>query len=167
MLPPASVHRNAIASPIARGVTQFEKLASGIASRLAGVSIVDGMIAVAVIPCAAFSAASVSVRFSKAALLVYGLALRPRLGAEGVGVTVVCPGFVKTPMTDRLRGPMPGLMADDRAATLIVRRLRRDPAILAFPFWPALGIRVMGLLPGWVSGRIWRIFDYSAKPEQG
>ncbi len=103
---------------------------------------------------------------SKAALLAYGLALRPRLGAAGVGVTVVCPGFVKTPMTARLSGPTPGLMADDRAAELIARGLGRDPAVLAFPFWPALGIRAMGLLPRWVSGRIWRIFDYSAKPEQ-
>lgn len=37
---------------------------------------------------------------SKGAVRMYGEALRPELAEHGVGVTVICPGFVRTPMTD-------------------------------------------------------------------
>src|SRR5690606_12747988 len=38
---------------------------------------------------------------SKAGLLTYGQALRGSLRGRGVGVTVVCPGFVTSPMSRR------------------------------------------------------------------
>ena len=42
---------------------------------------------------------------SKAALRVYGEALRAWLAPEGIGVSVVLPGYVDTSMTDSLSGP--------------------------------------------------------------
>lgn len=75
---------------------------------------------------------------SKAAVKTWGEALRPGLRREGVGLSVVCPGFVRTPMTDANDFPMPFLMDVERAATLIARRLTADPARIAFP-WPTAG----------------------------
>jgi short-subunit dehydrogenase len=84
---------------------------------------------------------------SKAALLTYGLALRSALHKSGIGVSVVCPGYVKTPMSEQETGPQPFSMSADSAAELIVRGLRRNRARIAFPFWFALVTRLGGLLP--------------------
>ena len=80
-------------------------------------------------------AGSAAYSASKAAVRVYGEALRLELAERGVGVTVICPGFVRTPMTDVNRFHMPLLMSADCAAALIRRRLPRNPARIAFP-WP-------------------------------
>ncbi len=58
---------------------------------------------------------------SKAAVRVYGEALRGNLAGEGIGVTVICPGFVESRMTAVNRFPMPFLMASDAAARVIRR----------------------------------------------
>ena len=52
---------------------------------------------------------------SKAAVRVYGEALRGALAPEGVGVSVVCPGYVRSPMTAANSFPMPMLMDAERA----------------------------------------------------
>ncbi|MCH2393703.1 SDR family NAD(P)-dependent oxidoreductase [Oceanibaculum sp.] len=74
---------------------------------------------------------------SKAAVKVYGEGLRGVLAGSGVEVSVVCPGYVRTPMTDRNGFPMPFLMDADKAARLIRDRLARNKARIAFP-WPML-----------------------------
>ena len=65
---------------------------------------------------------------------MYGESLRLELAGKGVGVTVVCPGFIRTPMTAVNKFRMPWLMEADAAAALIKRRLAKNPARLAFPF---------------------------------
>ncbi|MBM3545342.1 MAG: SDR family NAD(P)-dependent oxidoreductase [Alphaproteobacteria bacterium] len=72
---------------------------------------------------------------SKAAVKVFGEALRGELAADGVGVSVICPGYVDTPLTQRNRFPMPFLMDAPSAARLIKRRLAKNKARIAFP-WP-------------------------------
>jgi short-subunit dehydrogenase len=72
---------------------------------------------------------------SKAAVKVWGEALRGHLAAEGIGVSVVCPGFVRSRMTAVNAFPMPFLMEVDRAAAIIKRGLTRNKARIAFP-WP-------------------------------
>jgi short-subunit dehydrogenase len=72
---------------------------------------------------------------SKAAVRVWGESLRGHMAAEGVGVTVVCPGFVKSRMTAVNEFPMPFLMEADKAAAVIKRGLVRNKARIAFP-WP-------------------------------
>ena len=71
---------------------------------------------------------------SKAAVRVYGEALRGALARHGVAVSVICPGFVKTPMTAVNKYPMPFLMEVDRAAAIIRRGLARRKARIAFPW---------------------------------
>jgi short-subunit dehydrogenase len=84
---------------------------------------------------------------SKSAVLSYGLSLRALLAPYGVRVSVVCPGYVTTPMMMRESGHKPFEMSPDRAVDLIVAGLRRDRAVIAFPFMYALATRLHALLP--------------------
>ena len=84
---------------------------------------------------------------SKSAVLTYGLALRNALRQSGIGVSVICHGYVVTPMTQQESGPKPFAIEAERAAELIVRGLQRNRSIIAFPFLFALVTRLSGLLP--------------------
>lgn len=70
---------------------------------------------------------------SKAAVRSYGEGLRGALRNEGIGVSVICPGYVKSRMTDANNFPMPLLMDSDRAARIIRKGLERNRSRIAFP----------------------------------
>lgn len=95
---------------------------------------------------------------SKAAVRIYGEAIRTELRPRGVQVSVICPGFVRTPLTDGNAFPMPMLMEADRAAAIIRRGLDRGRPMIAFP-WPVLaGARLLAALPaGWSDALIGRL----------
>jgi short-subunit dehydrogenase len=84
---------------------------------------------------------------SKAAVKVWGEALRGHLAPEGIGVTVVCPGFVKSRMTAVNKFPMPLLMEVERAAAIIQRGLARNKARIAFPRRLAAAVWLLAALP--------------------
>lgn len=88
---------------------------------------------------------------SKAAVKIYGEGLRGVLAGSGIGVSVICPGYVRTPMTDRNGFPMPFLMDADKAARLIRDRLAANKARIAFP-WPMLAAvwLLQALPPGFI-----------------
>jgi short-subunit dehydrogenase len=84
---------------------------------------------------------------SKAAVRVYGEALRRLLSPHGLRVTVVSPGFVQTPMSDSLPGHRPFLWDSDRAARRIAEGIARGEHEIAFP-WPMVMLtRLAGFLP--------------------
>ncbi len=70
---------------------------------------------------------------SKAAVKAYGEALRGNLGKAGIGVTVACPGYIKTPMTDVNDFPMPGIMEASYAAEKIANAIANNKGRIAFP----------------------------------
>ena len=70
---------------------------------------------------------------SKAAVKVYGEALRGALAGAGIEVSVICPGFVKSRMTAGNKYPMPFLMETGHAAHMIRRGLARNRGRIAFP----------------------------------
>ncbi|HVI49972.1 MAG TPA: SDR family NAD(P)-dependent oxidoreductase [Candidatus Sulfotelmatobacter sp.] len=72
---------------------------------------------------------------AKAAVRVWGQGLRGQLAKDGIGVTVVCPGFVKSRITGRNRFPMPMLMETETAARLIVKGIAANKGLISFP-WP-------------------------------
>jgi len=92
---------------------------------------------------------------SKSAVLSYGLALRSLLRPCGIGVSVICPGYVTTPMMHQESGSKPFKMPPEKAADLIVRGLARNRPVIAFPFLFALLSRIGGFLPDRV--RQWTI----------
>ncbi|MBY0406934.1 MAG: SDR family NAD(P)-dependent oxidoreductase, partial [Rickettsiales bacterium] len=61
--------------------------------------------------CPAYSASKACVRY-------YGEGLRGWLKSKGVEVSVVCPGYIRTPMTEVNEFPMPFIMSAEKAATL-------------------------------------------------
>ena len=84
---------------------------------------------------------------SKAAVRSWGESLRGSLSAQGIEVSVICPGFVRSPMTSVNRFPMPFLVETDRAARIIRRGLARNKARISFP-WPlAMVIWILATLP--------------------
>lgn len=70
---------------------------------------------------------------SKGAVRFYGEALRGAVRPSGVKVNVVCPGFVRSGITDQNDFPMPFFMEADKAAARIARGLERDIGRTAFP----------------------------------
>jgi len=71
---------------------------------------------------------------SKVAIRKYGEALREQLAADGIGVSVVMPGFVESRITEQNKFPMPMIMTAERAAHIIKQGLEKNKARIAFPF---------------------------------
>jgi short-subunit dehydrogenase len=98
---------------------------------------------------------------SKSAVLNYGRALRDVLAPYGVGVSVICPSYITTPMLMRESGPKPFVMAPDKAAGLICRGINKNRALIAFPFFFALITRLGGLLPDYLRRWTMRPFRFT------
>lgn len=96
---------------------------------------------------------------SKCAVKAYGEALRGQLAPENINVTVVCPGFVKSGITDANNFPMPFFMETQKAAHIIQKGLAKNKALIAFPWQmrfisyclsilpSAVAIKLLGILP--------------------
>jgi short-subunit dehydrogenase len=84
---------------------------------------------------------------SKAAVWIFGEALRCWLAPEGIGVSVVLPGFVETRMSDTVSGPKPLILSPERAAWIIRRGLAKGRRRIAFPYPLYLGVQLMRALP--------------------
>ncbi len=87
---------------------------------------------------------------AKAALVAHGLALRQKVWPLGVRISVVTPGYVKTPMGSDLKGWRPLEMSAEKAAALIAKGLERDRDVVSFPLPLAILARGVLLLPEWV-----------------
>jgi len=90
---------------------------------------------------------SPSYSASKAAVLNYGLSLRSVLAGYGIRVSVICCGFVETPMIADIKDPKPFNMTAEKAAGRIRRGLEQDRAVIMFPLFFAMMSRLDGLLP--------------------
>jgi short-subunit dehydrogenase len=97
---------------------------------------------------------------SKAGARAYGEALRPLLQERGVGVSVVCPGFFTSRMTDRWEGPTPFLYSGERAARRVKRGIDRGRGRINFPLPLVLGMRFCDLAPAPVGDEIMRRFHF-------
>lgn len=84
---------------------------------------------------------------SKAAVDAWAVATAPVWRREGVVLSSICPGYVRTPMTAANRFPMPGLMGADRAAATMLKGMLGNRERIAFPWWLAAAARLVGLLP--------------------
>ncbi len=91
---------------------------------------------------------SASYNASKAAVRVWGESIRYPLKKHGIGVSVVCPGFVTTRMTAEAPFPMPFLMTAERASLIIRRGLERNAARIAFPIGTKSAVWLGSVLPG-------------------
>ncbi len=93
---------------------------------------------------------------SKAAIRNYGEGLRNAYARAGIGVSVICPGFVHSRMTEQNDFPMPFVMKAERAARIIRRGLARNRGRIAFP-WQMYGAAwLVQALPPWTTDRFMR-----------
>lgn len=83
---------------------------------------------------------------TKAALIHLAECARLELAGDGIAVRVINPGFVRTPLTDKNRFSMPGLLSPEAAASRIVAALPGHGFEIAFPrrlVWPLKLLRVL------------------------
>ena len=83
---------------------------------------------------------------SKAAAISYMESLRVEMYGSGVKVVTMCPGYIKTPMTDINTYPMPFILDADVAAKRMARVIARGTSFAVVP-WQ------MGLV-GWMLKRL-------------
>ena len=84
---------------------------------------------------------------TKAALRNRAESLYFELAPKGLGVYLISPGFVATPMTSVNDFPMPGLLTPSQAAVHIMRGLERGRFEIRFPRGFAGAVRLLSRLP--------------------
>jgi len=90
---------------------------------------------------------------SKAAVKHYGQALRGAFRGMGIGVSVICPGYVSNGMIGA-GARMPFQISADKAAAIIARGLARNKHRITFPWQMVLLARLAINLPGFLVDRI-------------
>ena len=95
---------------------------------------------------------------SKAALINMCEALKPELDRHNVTISLINPGFVKTPLTDQNDFPMPFLMSAEKAADRIVEGLATKRFEITFPRRFTWLLKILRCLPYaiyfWLTRRI-------------
>lgn len=91
---------------------------------------------------------------SKAAMQTFLEASRVELKPYGVGVTIVNPGFVRSPMTDKNRFHMPFLMSAEKAARIMADGIEQGKRVVAFPLPMSLAVRLLRHLPDALYDRV-------------
>lgn len=84
---------------------------------------------------------------TKAAVRAWGEGLRGTLATDGIELSVVCPGFIRTPMTAVNPFHMPFLMDAEPAAEIIAKGLRANTSRIAFPFRLYAAVWLLAALP--------------------
>ncbi|MGE5514565.1 MAG: SDR family NAD(P)-dependent oxidoreductase [Bacteroidota bacterium] len=95
---------------------------------------------------------------SKAAVRVWGEGLRGELARDNIRLSVVCPGFVATPMTEVNGFDMPFMMKAERAAAIMARGLAANRGRISFPWQMAALTWLSAALPDrvmdWIGRRL-------------
>ncbi|MBU2897853.1 SDR family NAD(P)-dependent oxidoreductase [Vibrio hepatarius] len=84
---------------------------------------------------------------SKAAVSYLARALQLDLKPQGIEVSIIYPGFVKTPLTDKNSFEMPMLISSERASKEIREGLARGSSHIYFPKKFTSILRLIGALP--------------------
>ncbi len=87
---------------------------------------------------------------SKAAVRIYGESLRGSLFRAGICINVICPGFVRSRITDVNQFKMPLIMPAMRAGKIIALGLQKNKKLIVFPLIMYLFIRFMLIFPSFL-----------------
>ncbi|MBR2033600.1 MAG: SDR family NAD(P)-dependent oxidoreductase [Alphaproteobacteria bacterium] len=97
---------------------------------------------------------------TKAGVKAWGEALRLNLKHYRINVSVICPGFVRSRITDQNTCPMPFFMEADKAAEIIATRLERNIGLIAFPWQMRFATWLGSILPNCISDFIYSRMPY-------
>ena len=117
---------------------------------------------------------SASYSASKGAMTNFFESMRLDLIGSGVDVTIIQPGFIKTPLTSGRENKMPFIMELDDAIPYFVRAIEKKKRFSAFPWQLATTVRLARIFPSWLYDRIagkanfrkakdWFAFDESSQ----
>jgi short-subunit dehydrogenase len=84
---------------------------------------------------------------SKAAVINYCESLRGELRGTGVQVVTICPGYVKTPMTEQNSYPMPFLMEVDDFAKQSFAKIKAGSSYSVIPWQMGVVAKLLRLMP--------------------
>src|SRR6266851_940395 len=87
---------------------------------------------------------------SKAALSAFFESVRMDLIGTGVDVTIIHPGFIKTPLTAGRKAQMPYLMEVDYAVNKMIRAIEKRKKSYAFPWQLATIVRAALIMPNFM-----------------
>lgn len=87
---------------------------------------------------------------SKAAAISYLESLRVEMYGSGVKVVTLCPGYIKTPMTEINPYPMPFILDADEAARRMARVIERGTSFAVVPWQMGMVGWVLKRLPRWL-----------------
>jgi short-subunit dehydrogenase len=94
---------------------------------------------------------------SKAGVSAMFESLRLDLAPRGISVTIIHPGFIKTPLTAGREAKLPWLMEADDAVNLMLRAIEKRKESYAFPWQLATIVRLGMVMPNfvydWISSR--------------
>ena len=87
---------------------------------------------------------------SKAAVSAFFESLRLDLGPRGIDVTIIHPGFIRTPLTGGRHADLPFLQELDGAVKKIVKAIERRQNTYSFPWQLATIVRAGMFMPIWM-----------------
>ena len=100
---------------------------------------------------------------SKSFVKAWGAALRGSLSKSGIKVSVICPGFIKSRITDANNFHMPFFMRAEKAAQIIAKGLAKNVSCIAFPWQMVFGSWFLSVLPQSLSDKL--VAMMPAKPQ--
>lgn len=97
---------------------------------------------------------------TKACVKAWGEGLRLSLAPLGIRVSTICPGFIRSRITDKNTCPMPYFMEADKAAEIIAKRIEKNVGLIAFPWQMRLATWLGSILPNRLSDFIYSKLPY-------
>jgi short-subunit dehydrogenase len=90
---------------------------------------------------------AVTYSTTKAGLIAMAQSLKFDGDRNNIAISAICPGFVKTPLTDKNEFKMPYLMEVEDAGKVILDGLKANRFLIAFPAQLAWSLKILRALP--------------------
>jgi short-subunit dehydrogenase len=91
---------------------------------------------------------------SKAGMTAFFESVRLDVARQGIDVTIIQPGFIKTPLTAGREAKMPFLMELEDAIPLFINAIEKKKRFAAFPWQLATIVRAGKFMPSWLYDHI-------------
>ena len=91
---------------------------------------------------------------SKGAMTNLFESIRLDVQSKGVAVTIIQPGFIRTPLTSGRANKMPFLMELEDAIPLFLKAIEKKKRFAAFPWQLATFVRLGRIFPAWLYDKI-------------
>jgi short-subunit dehydrogenase len=85
---------------------------------------------------------------TKAAIINYAESLKIEL--ENIDVKIICPGFVKTRLTDKNNFKMPFIISSEKAAEYIIKDINSKKFEIHFPKRFTYFVKLLRVIPNWL-----------------